>query len=37
MAKRDLPPPGPDPLDEGRARLELQFEQPYLLGPLFGD
>ncbi len=29
--------PGPDPLDEGRARLELQFEQPYLLGPLFGD
>ncbi|MDQ3079991.1 MAG: PhoH family protein, partial [Pseudomonadota bacterium] len=25
------------PLDEGRARLELQFEQPYLLGPLFGD
>jgi phosphate starvation-inducible protein PhoH and related proteins len=36
MAKRDLPP-GPDPLDEGRARLELQFEQPYLLGPLFGD
>lgn len=36
MAKRDLTP-GPDPLDEGRARLELQFEQPYLLGPLFGD
>jgi phosphate starvation-inducible protein PhoH and related proteins len=36
MAKRD-PAPGPDPLDEGRARLELQFEQPYLLGPLFGD
>jgi len=36
MAKRDLPP-GPDPLDEGRARLEFQFEQPYLLGPLFGD
>jgi phosphate starvation-inducible PhoH-like protein len=34
--KRDLTP-GPDPLDEGRARLELQFEQPYLLGPLFGD
>ena len=33
MAKRDLTP-GPDPLDEGRARLELQFEQPYLLGPL---
>jgi len=37
MAKRDQPVPGPDPLDEGRARLELQFEQPYLLGPLFGD
>ena len=36
MAKRDLTP-GPDPLDEGRARLELEFEQPYLLGPLFGD
>ncbi len=36
MAKRELPP-GPDPLDEGRARLELQFEQPYLIGPLFGD
>ena len=28
------------PLDsriDGRARLELEFEQPYLLGPLFGD
>ena len=36
MAKRDLAP-GPDPLDKGRARLERQFEQPYLLGPLFGD
>ena len=23
--------------DPGRARLELEFEQPYLLGPLFGD
>ena len=23
--------------DAGRARLELEFEQPYLLGPLFGD
>ena len=23
--------------DSGRARLELEFEQPYLLGPLFGD
>ena len=21
----------------GRARLELEFEQPYLLGPLFGE
>ena len=20
-----------------RARLEMEFEQPYLLGPLFGD
>ena len=36
MAKRDMTP-GPDPIDEGRARLELMFEQPYLLGPLFGD
>ena len=36
MAKRDQAP-GPDPIDDGRARLELQFEQPYLLGPLFGD
>ena len=26
-----------DPDIEGRARLELEFEQPYLLGPLFGD
>jgi phosphate starvation-inducible PhoH-like protein len=31
MAKRDLAAV-PD-----RARLELEFEQPYLLGPLFGD
>jgi phosphate starvation-inducible PhoH-like protein len=23
--------------DPGRARLEIEFEQPYLLGPLFGD
>jgi phosphate starvation-inducible PhoH-like protein len=23
--------------DPGRARLELEFDQPYLLGPLFGD
>jgi phosphate starvation-inducible protein PhoH and related proteins len=31
MAKRDLAAV-PD-----RARLELEFDQPYLLGPLFGD
>ena len=31
MARRDLAAV-PD-----RARLELEFEQPYLLGPLFGD
>jgi phosphate starvation-inducible PhoH-like protein len=35
MAKRDLAPVGAN--DAGRARLELEFEQPYLLGPLFGD
>jgi len=23
--------------EQGRARLELEFEEPYLLGPLFGD
>ena len=34
MAKRDLPAAAN--LDE-RARLEIEFEQPYLLGPLFGD
>ncbi|MEA1073222.1 PhoH family protein [Sphingomonas sp. LY29] len=34
MAKRDLPAPAN--LEE-RARLELLFDQPYLLGPLFGD
>ncbi|RST31695.1 PhoH family protein [Sphingomonas ginkgonis] len=32
MAKRDLAPAAND-----RARLELEFEQPYLIGPLFGD
>ena len=33
MAKRDLAAAAiPD-----RARLELEFEQPYLLGPLFGE
>ena len=31
MARRDIAT-APD-----RARLELEFEQPYLLGPLFGD
>jgi len=34
MAKRDLPAAAN--LDE-HARLEIEFEQPYLLGPLFGD
>jgi phosphate starvation-inducible PhoH-like protein len=24
-------------MEQGRARLELVFDQPYLLGPLFGD
>src|SRR5688572_21257488 len=32
MAKRELAAANSD-----RARLELEFEQPYLLGPLFGD
>ena len=35
MSKRDLAAVGAN--DSGRARLELEFEQPYLLGPLFGD
>ena len=35
MAKRDLAAVGAN--DAGRARLELEFDQPYLLGPLFGD
>ena len=34
MARRDLAVPANE---QGRARLELEFEQPYLLGPLFGD
>ena len=35
MARRDL---AAVPANEhGRALLELEFEQPYLLGPLFGD
>jgi len=37
MAKLNLPPPLDDHIIEGRARLELEFDQPYLLGPLFGD
>ena len=37
MAKLNLPPPIDDHIIEGRARLELEFDQPYLLGPLFGD
>ncbi len=32
MAKRDLAAAIPE-----RARLEIEFEQPYLLGPLFGE
>ncbi len=34
MARRDLAAVAND---AGRARLELEFDQPYLLGPLFGD
>jgi len=37
MAKRDLSAANVDSPIEGRARLELEFDQPYLLGPLFGD
>ena len=38
MAKRDLTAANHDDQAlEGRARLELNFDQPYLLGPLFGD
>ena len=38
MAKRDLTAANHDEQAlEGRARLELLFDQPYLLGPLFGD
>ncbi len=32
MARRDIAE-----VVAGRARLEVEFEQPYLLGPLFGD
>jgi phosphate starvation-inducible PhoH-like protein len=35
MARRDLAAIAAN--EGGRARLELEFEQPYLLGPLFGD
>src|SRR5438094_3153380 len=35
MARRDLAAVPAN--EQGRARLELVFEQPYLLGPLFGD
>ena len=34
MARRDVSEEAQEP---GRARLEVDFEQPYLLGPLFGD
>jgi phosphate starvation-inducible protein PhoH and related proteins len=37
MAKRELAAANMDSRIEGRARLELEFDQPYLLGPLFGD
>ena len=33
MARRDLAAVA----EQARARLELEFEQPYLIGPLFGD
>jgi len=35
MARRDLAEAQAN--DPGRACLELEFDQPYLLGPLFGD
>ena len=35
MARRDIAAVQAN--EQGRARLELEFEQPYLLGPLFGD
>ncbi|HEY8592767.1 MAG TPA: PhoH family protein [Sphingomicrobium sp.] len=34
MARRELAEAANE---QGRARLEVEFEQPYLLGPLFGD
>ncbi|MGH6659713.1 MAG: PhoH family protein [Sphingomicrobium sp.] len=35
MARRDLAAVAAN--EQARARLELEFEQPYLIGPLFGD
>ncbi|MEO6199255.1 MAG: phosphate starvation-inducible protein PhoH, partial [Sphingomicrobium sp.] len=35
MARRDLSAVAAN--EGGRARLELEFDQPYLIGPLFGD
>jgi len=35
MSRRDLAAVPAN--EQGRARLEIEFEQPYLLGPLFGD
>ncbi len=35
MARRDLAAVPAN--EQGRARLELEFEHPHLLGPLFGD
>ncbi|MEO6581803.1 MAG: PhoH family protein, partial [Sphingomicrobium sp.] len=35
MARRDITAVHAN--DQDRARLELEFDQPYLLGPLFGD
>src|SRR6476659_8854295 len=35
MARRDLAAVPAN--EQGRARLEIEFDQPYLLGPLFGD
>src|ERR1041384_8843720 len=32
-----MPPKKPEAAAAPRARLELEFEQPHLLGPLFGE
>ena len=37
MPKRDFAAANLDNGPDGRALLEIEFEQPYLLGPLFGD